>query len=47
MLTEPDHRTGKKNKAQVIASEFVEARKDAAEMLELVDVAFHQMTFAV
>ena len=47
ILTEPNERAGKINKAQVITSQFIKARKDAAEMLEFVDIAFDQMTFAV
>ena len=44
---QPDQRTDKVDEAQKGAIQFVEAREDAAKVLEFVDTTLDQMPFAV
>ena len=44
---QPDERTDKLDEAEIGAIQFVEAREDAAKVLELVDTTLDQMPFAV
>jgi hypothetical protein len=44
---QPNERADKVDKAQVGAIQLVEAGKDAAKLLELVETAFDQMPFAI
>jgi hypothetical protein len=44
---QPDERTNELDESQVGAVQFVEAGKDAAKMLELVEAAFDEMPLAI